>query len=384
MVGPIWLEKCRVVIAWGQIVHSGNNRTGAMGNIQQADRTFSRDNLGKARLLIVCAMAAFSIQDVFVKLIVADMSVWQMQFLRSVGCMTLLVVVAALRGQAGTVIPTQWVWPFVRAVFMCLAYIFFYISLPYLSLSQASATFFIGPLLITVLAALFLGEKIGWRRAGAVFCGFIGVLFIVQPWHSAFSIVALFPALAAASYAMGVITTRWRCRADPAFSLSMMHNFFYALVGAEVVLLLGLFPASPQAVAAWPALLSQWTPMSLAATGFIVAVAITHTVGSTVSVRSYQLADASKIAPLEYTYLAFAPVWDMTIWHNPPSAATVAGILLIAGAGIIVSWREGRPARPKPQNYGETPWVATRKLDKNLFGTRIQIGFKLSRSKPPA
>lgn len=354
-----------------------------MTTIQQTDRTFSSDDLIKARILIIFAMAAFSVQDVFVKLIVSNMSVWQMQFLRSVVCMALLVVVASMRGQPRSVLPTQWVWPFVRAVFMCGAYVFFYISLPYLSLSQASATFFIGPLLITVLAALFLSETIGWRRLLAVLIGFIGVLFIVQPWRDGFSIVMLFPAAAAACYAMGVITTRWRCKADPAFSLSMMHNFFYALVGAEVVLLLQLFPADGPAAAAWPSLLSQWTPMTLVATSFIGVVATTHTIGSTVSVRSYQLADASKIAPLEYSYLVFAPLWDIVIWHNPPTAATLTGIVLIAGAGILVSWREGRPARPKPQNYGETPWVRERRLDRRLFGTRIQIDFRLSRDKPP-
>jgi len=342
---------------------------------------FAADDLPKARLLVIGAMMAFSVQDLVVKLILAEMSVWQMQMLRSLAGMGLLALMAVLVGQRSSLLPSQWIWPFVRAVFMACAYVFFYVSLPFLSLSQASATFFIGPMLITVLAAVFLGERIGWRRIVAVFTGFCGVVIIVQPWEKEFSTVMLFPAAAAGCYALGVIITRWRCRADPAFSLSMMHNFFYALVGAEVVLILELIPVDPVAISEWPALLGGWMPMTLAATGYIFITAITHTIASTSAVKAYQLADAGKIAPLEYTYLAFAPIWDMVVFNNPPSPMVLGGMALISAGGVLVSWREGRPARPKPQNYGEFPWIKTRKLDKNLFGTRIEIGFRLSKAK---
>ena len=342
---------------------------------------FAADDLPKARILIVFAMVAFSVQDLVVKLILTDMSVWQMQVLRSVGCLLLLTMAAFATGQSSKLMPTQWVWPFIRAVFMAGAYIFFYISLPFLSLSQASATFFIGPMLITVLAAIFLGERIGWRRMLAVLVGFAGVVLIIRPWQQQFSTVMLLPAAAASCYALGVIITRWRCRSDPAFALSMMHNVFYALIGAEVVLMLELIPVDPLAASQWPALLSGWTPLSLATFGFIIIVAITSTFASLSSVKAYQIADAGKIAPLEYTYLAFAPVWDWLVFSNPPSLLVLVGMGFITAGGVLVSWREGRPAWPKPQNYGEDPWVARRNLDKNLFGTRIQIGFKLTRKK---
>ncbi|HFC05413.1 MAG TPA: DMT family transporter [Rhizobiales bacterium] len=343
---------------------------------------FAADNLPKARFLILVAMMAFSVQDLLVKLLLTGMSVWQMQMLRSIGALVFLALLAMAIGQRSKLMPTQWVWPVVRAVFMAGAYVFFYISLPFLSLSQASATFFIGPLLITVLAAIFLGERIGWRRLLAVLVGFAGVVVIVQPWGKQYSPVMLFPAAAAACYALGVIITRWRCRSDPAFSLSMMHNFFYALIGAEVILLLELWPVDPVVVSRWPVLLSGWSPLSLVAVAYIVVVALAQTMASLSSIKAYQLADAGKIAPLEYSYLAFAPLWDLLVFSNPPSLTVVVGMALITAGGVMVSWREGRPARPKPQNFGEDPWVAERNLDKNLFGTRIQIDLKFSRTKP--
>lgn len=342
---------------------------------------FNTDNLPKARALIILAMVGFSIQDLVVKLILIDMSVWQMQLLRSVACMVLLVLTAWGLKKTDSLLPSQWIWPFIRAIFMAGAYVFFYISLPFLSLSQASATFFIGPMLISILAVLFLGETIGWRRIMALVVGFAGVLLIVQPGDKEFSPIVLLPAAAAACYACGVIITRSRCRKDPAFSLSMMHNFFYALVGGEIVILLELIPVDPSLVVKWPALLGGWSTMSLSASAFIVLIAVTHTIASTTSVRAYQLADAGQIAPLEYTYLAIAPLWDYLVFNNLPSILTFAGMSFIAAGGILISWREGRPARPKPQNYGEEPWVSDRKFDKKLFGTRIEIGLKLTRDK---
>lgn len=337
----------------------------------------------KASLLIICAMLAFSVQDVLVKVILADISVWQMQFLRSIAALALMTLVAIAIKKGHTLLPTQWVWPFVRAVFSCGAYVFFYISLPYLSLAQASSIFFVGPMLITVLAAIFLGEPIGWRRLLAVATGFCGVLLISQPWGDGFSGVMLLPAAAAGCYSLSVIITRWRCRKDPSFSLSMMHNFFYAIVGLEGVILLELLPIDPVAASQWPALFTGWTHVTYLTAVLIISVAITHTTGALFSIRAYQTADAARIAPLEYTYLAIAPLWDMLIWQNPPTLMVLGGMTLIAAGGTLVSWREGRPAWPKPQNYGEVPWARDAHFDKSFFGTRIEIGFRVSRPKRP-
>ena len=88
----------------------------------------------------------------------------------------------------------------------------------------------------------------------------------------------------------------------------------------------------------------------------LVFTAFTHIIGMQSSVRAYQMADASKIAPFEYIYLAIVPVLDFLVWQTLPSAMTLLGMALIAGSGGFVAWREGRPARARPQNYGEIPW----------------------------
>lgn len=307
--------------------------------------------------LILTAAAAFSTQDVMVKLIVERMSVWQMQFLRSLFVAILLIAAAAALGKLAQLRPKGFFWPVVRACFMCGAYLGFYGSLPYLTLAQAGAAFFTGPLFITLFAALILKEPIGPRRIVAVVVGFLGVLAIVRPGAEGASLAALAPAVAAASYALGVIVTRWRCRADPSFSLSMTHTALYASIGALGVLVLDIWPVDPAIRERLPALTAGWAPVAVLSAVLLAATAATHLTGMLSAIRAYQLADAARIAPFEYFYLALAPLWDVVFFGRWPDGWTLLGVALIAGAGVFVAWREGRPARPRSQNFGEIPWT---------------------------
>ncbi len=310
----------------------------------------------RAILLIVLAMVAFCVQDAIVKKIVETASVWQAQLIRSLAVLLLLWLIAVALGKGRELRPTQWLWPALRGGFMCSAYVLFYASLPFLTLSQASASFFIGPMLITLFAALLLREPIGPRRVVAILVGFAGVLCIVQPGGD-MKLAALMPVGAAVSYALGVVVTRWRCRADPAFALSMVHNAVYVAVAMVAVSFVGMIPFSGDIKAGYPALTTGWADISVFVFGLLMVTAVTHIIGMQSSVRAYQMADASKIAPFEYSYLIIIPAVDFAVWQTVPSAMTVLGMVLIAGSGGFVAWREGRPARARPQNYGEIPWT---------------------------
>lgn len=309
----------------------------------------------RAILLILTAMFFFCIQDAFVKKIVETASVWQAQLIRSVAVLLLLWLIAESIGKSRELRPSQWFWPALRGGFMCGAYVLFYASLPFLTLSQASASFFIGPMLITIFAALLLHEPIGPRRILAIVVGFLGVLCIVQP-GSEMNLAALMPVGAAVSYSLGVVVTRWRCRADPALSLSMVHNAVYMLVAVIAVSVIETIPFAPETKTSYPALTTGWASISWLIFGLLIVTAFTHIIGMQSSVRAYQLADASKIAPFEYSYLAIVPLLDFAVWQTVPSGMTMLGMLLIAGSGGFIAWREGRPARARPQNYGEIPW----------------------------
>ncbi|MFQ5566767.1 MAG: DMT family transporter [Paracoccaceae bacterium] len=307
--------------------------------------------------LVLLAMFAFSTQDVVVKIIAGQVSLWQLLFIRSLLTLWLLVMVVAALGRLATLAPRAWFWPLLRAAFMCGAYLTFYASLPLLALSKAAAAFFTGPLIITLLAALLLGERIGPRRVLAIVAGFGGVVCIVRPGLEGWDPVALLPVLSAVCYAIGIVITRWRCQDEPNFALSLVHNLLYAGIGLMGMLALELGPVAAATRADWPFLTTSWMALGGLAGGLILFTAATHLVGVLCSVRAYQIDDASRVAPFEYSYLAIMPVYDVAIWGHWPEPLTLLGMALICGAGVFVAWREGRPPRPQVHPRGETPWT---------------------------
>lgn len=305
--------------------------------------------------LILVAMASFAVQDLAVKLVSDSVSIWQLQLLRSIAVLALLAVYA--RALRRVLLPTRWRWPLIRSVFMTGAYFFFYASLPLMTMSQAGAAFYVGPLLITVLAALLLGEPIGPRRIAAVAVGFLGVLLIVRPGLEGWTPAALLPVAAATCYAFGVVMTRWRCSDQAALGLTAAHNILYTGLGALGCLILPLVPFAPATRAALPFITGGWEPLTATALLLVIATAVTHMIGMLCSLEAYRRAEASRIAPFEYAYLLVLPVFDLAVFGMVPALPVLLGALLILASGGFVAWREGRPARPRVAAKGEVPWT---------------------------
>ncbi|MEM0943815.1 MAG: DMT family transporter, partial [Pseudomonadota bacterium] len=155
--------------------------------------------------------------------------------------------------------------------------------------------------------------------------------------------------------AAGSVLTRWRCREEPNFALSLVHNLLYANLGMLGVMLIPLLPGIEGV--GDPFLSQGWSPPSALSVTLILFTAATHLFGILTIVRAYQAEDASRIAPFEYSYLALVPAFEFVIWGLVPDNMTFLGIGLIASAGIFVAWREGRPVRPRVQTQGEHPWT---------------------------
>lgn len=309
-------------------------------------------------MLVMVAMSAFAIQDIAVKVVSDDVSLWQLMFVRSTATLGLMVSIVAVLRRGTALVPNRWVWPVIRACFMSGAYLFFYASLAWLPVTTAAATFFTGPLMITLMAALVLGEPIGPRRIIAVIVGFAGVLIIVRPGFGDFHIAALLPVISAFCYAAGNVITRWRCKDEPNWALSMVHNLLYANLGMLGVLIVPSLGFSDELVHELPFVLNGWLEPSLLSVLLMLFTAGTHLVGVLCIVRAYQNEDASRLAPFEYTYLAIIPTLEFAIWRTLPDQWTLVGMGLITAAGVFVAWREGRPVRPRVHTQGEDPWTS--------------------------
>lgn len=308
-------------------------------------------------ILILTAVLCFACQDVIVKVIAPHVSLWQMQVVRSVAVVVLMTGLMMVTRRPQDLLPSNWRWPLIRAGFMAVAYLGFYASLPYISLAKAASAFFISPMLITVLAAIFLGEPIGPRRIMAVLVGFAGVVLIVQPGMDGWTPMALLPVGSAFGYACAVVLTRWRCQSEPGFSLTMVNAWLNGAIGAIGLAIIPGLAVTHEMRSEHAFLLEGWLPMGWFVLMLIILVAITHIAGAILSVKAYQIGEASRLAPIEYSYLVLMALFGLAIWGTVPDWSTLAGMALICGAGGFVAWREGRPARPQMQQSTEVPWT---------------------------
>ena len=290
--------------------------------------------------LAVLSTLGFATQDMVVKLLSEIGSLWQLMFLRAILVVLILITWALLKRRPETIRPSGWKWPIVRAFLMSCAYSFFYASLPFTALAQAASCFFTAPIFTCFFAAIILKEKVGIWRISSIFVGFLGVLYIIQPGTSHMQPILFLPVLAGASYALGVVITRGFCTDHPALSLTITHNAFYALVGALMVTFIPILPIPIDVKVANPFVFSGWVQLTSSIIIMIGITSLTHILAMTSSIRAYQSAESSFVAPFEYTYLIFAMLIDYAVWQYIPSAQGIIGVTMIISAGVTIAIRE--------------------------------------------
>lgn len=300
--------------------------------------------------LVVLSTLGFAIQDMVVKLLSEFGSLWQLMFLRAILVVLILITWARLKKRPDSIQPKGWKWPIIRAFLMSCAYSFFYASLPFTALAQAASCFFTAPIFTCFFAALILKEKIGIWRISSIFLGFVGVLYIIQPGTSNMQVILFLPVLAGACYALGVVITRGFCADHPPLSLTITHNVFYALIGAFMVTFVPILPFANDVRVANPFVFSGWIKLSSTIIIMIGITSLTHILAMTASIRAYQLAESSFVAPFEYTYLIFAILIDYIVWQSFPNSQGIIGVSMIISAGVMIAFRE----RIRISRYGPT------------------------------
>jgi drug/metabolite transporter (DMT)-like permease len=205
-------------------------------------------------------------------------------------------------------------------------YGFFY-GLARMPLVNALTLGYTAPLIMTVLASIFLDETIGWRRWTAVSVGFAGVLIILRPGSGEFSIAAAAVLIAAFCYACQAITARRLSATESTLALS-----FYVVVG-------------PLAVAL--AIIDTDTWLSPDPAGWVLfcAAAVASIIAWVGFVNGYRAVSPATLAPLEYIALVGGAVAGFLIWDEVPDRWVIMGALIIISSGVFVVYRsEARKA----------------------------------------
>ncbi len=277
-------------------------------------------------LAMVCATALFACGDVFAKMLTGQlpplMIAW-MRFVVFAGLM--LAVVLATRGGLGLVSQRP-LLQVVRGIGMLGSAIFFMSGLVFLPVADATAIFFILPILLTAFGVLFLGEQVGWRRWAAAVAGFCGVLIVMRPGTGAFQAASLFPILSALSWATAATLTRFMSASEPP-STTLTYS---ALVG---------FVLSSLAVPFF------WVTPEPHQVAIALAMGLVSSAGHGLVVLALRDASASVVAPYAYGQIVWAGALGFVAFGAVPDGYTVFGAGIIAAAGIYISYRERAGAR---------------------------------------
>ena len=222
-----------------------------------------------------------------------------------------------------------------RGILLAAATLFFFVALNYLSIAEAISIFFVEPMVLTLIAALLLGETLRLRRIVAIIFGFIGALIIIGPSFAVIGAASLLPLATAVCFAFYVLLTRKISGTVSAFQMQWVVGVVAILV-MSVMLLLGgeagievFTPSLPYGIALW----------------WVLGLGIVSTAGHLAIVFATRYAPASLLAPFQYVEIIGAVIFGYWVFGDVVSVETIIGVSLIIASGLYIFGRETRHAK---------------------------------------
>ena len=280
------------------------------------------DNVGRAIVLTLITIGVFGVQDAMSKTLMQTYSPFQITMMRYWGfaLFSLLLVLrqAPLRQALSSKVP---VWQVLRGTLLIVEIWCFARALQSVPLGELQAISLVYPLLVTLFAIPFLGEKVGVFRFVAVGVGFAGALIIVRPGGLPLDWGVLFAMLSSTLYSIYIVITRKVSQHDSA-ATSMA---FTGIVGLVLSSAVGVF---------------YWQPMGWADVLLLLSIIVTTCLGHGLMVFALSMAPASTVQPFNYFSLPWAIVLSAVVFGDWIDPISLAGAGVIVGAGLVVMARE--------------------------------------------
>lgn len=272
---------------------------------------------------IVLAVACFGVLDTSAKLATATvplvMAIW-------VRCLVQTLATAAMFGPSRGValLHTRHLGrQILRGLMLISTNSLAYLSLAHMPVGEFTAIVMLTPLVLTVLAAWQLGERVSPLRWACVAAGFAGTLLVLRPGRELFDIASLIPlALVLVGAAFQLLTRAMTRHDDP--GTIHLHSGLTGLVVTSA-LLPGFWRELP---------LSTWALLGL--------IGVAGAMGHLLLIMAYQRASVARLTPYLYLQIVFAAFGGWLVFSHWPDAVATAGIVLIGVAGVFGTWLTGR------------------------------------------
>ena len=298
------------------------------------------NNNPKGILLILSGMALFSIQDSLIKYIFEESALYELYFGRTLTALILLFIFLKITSQK-LVFKTH--YPLLtccRVICFFFGFSFFYISLTYMSLAMANALFFSSPFFISILAIIFLGEKVGIRRWLAILVGFIGVYIVLNPDFENFNYMNLAPVACALCYAISMTITKITSDKDNVYS--QMFHLYIGAIGISILFFIftGKGQFNTFSDPTFQFILREWFTNPTYAWPYIVAMGFVAAASFYCVFSAYSVASPSVVSLFEYSLIIWAIIIGYVLFNDVPTIRTFIGVALIIGAGVYIYLRE--------------------------------------------
>lgn len=281
------------------------------------------DNL-RGAIIMVFSMLGFAIEDMFIKLMGNEIPIGQILFILGLGgaiCFGLVMRIKAQPLFERTMLSKPIL---LRALGEIIGTLGFVSAIVLTPISSASAILQATPLVVTLGAALFLGDPVGWRRWSAILVGLFGVILIIRPGMESFQALSLLALIGVFGLSLRDLATRRVPQSTSSFQLSFLA--FLALIPASLIYMLGTGTFFV------PMTALQWVYM-----GSALAIGMVAYYGIVAAMR---VGEISFVTPFRYARLLFAMAVGITIFGESPDMLTYVGATIIVASGIYTVWRE--------------------------------------------
>lgn len=271
------------------------------------------------------ASFVFALMALLIKMLGQRLHITQILLVRQVG-MIIMVAPAILRDFPGALRSKRPRLQILRIACALIAMLCGFTAVIHLPLAEATAIFFAKSFFVTIFAVIFLSEFVGLYRWGAVLVGFIGVVIMLQPGTSNFSIYGLASLVGAAGAAGVMILLRLLSRSD-----SPVTIMTYGSLGVGLVMILpGIYYwLQPQPL--------EWA--------LLAAVGVVSYFGQKFNIFAYKHGEASLLASLDYVRLLWATLFGFLVFEQFPGLPTWIGAAIVVAAAIFTIYREARRQR---------------------------------------
>jgi len=278
----------------------------------------------RAGLFMVAASAAFVTNDTCVKLLAGQLPVGEIVAIRGVFATILIALICWQQGVLRHLPGIASKHVLSRAALDLIGTLAFITALMHMPIANLTSILQAVPLVVLGLAAIWLKERVGWRRTSAVLVGLLGVILIVKPAPSTFTIYEAIAVSIVLALAVRDIVTRRIPRHIPSLIVALANAFFVTLGGIALALAQDWVRPEP------------WQILLLAASALFLAA------GYMCMVVTLRLADLSATAPFRYSIVLFSLLSGVLVFNEIPDIWAFAGMALIVASGLYAIHREAR------------------------------------------